>query len=820
MAGPVSSTRADPPAGAAERSHRFGAFTLDADARTLLRDGAPVALPPKAFDCIVYLIANRHRAIGRDEMIAAVWGKIDVGDSVLGQTILLARKALDDSGRGQQYIRTVTRFGYQWVAPIEPVDDTPPMPPSETRDSVAPVAERAPSTARAAEPEPRKPWRRWLPVVLLAGLAVLFALQRMRSAPPPAMVEPAPAAAAGTVVAVLPARVRGDTDTAWMRLGLMALVGERLRARDVAVVPDESIVALARAYERADEDPAQLRAFAAAAGASLVIEAQAELDHGIWRVSLRTPLGGGPGQVATGAAADAIEAARTAADALAAQMGWPVEPHAPARPMRDDDPLLQRIQAAFLEEKLELARSLIEGASPAQRASPAFRFAAARIDYESGRLDIARAAFQALLDDPAAATDTAARGEASNALGAIHLLHADAAAAMPLLDEAIRLLSSAHAESALGKAYGNRATAHAMQRDYEAERADLANARIALSTAGDALGLAILDSNRAASEMNRDRYVEAERMLRASVDRYAAFRAYAAELNARSNLGLVQLALLQPAAALETDRRLADLLDKVPAAAARRTANLTRARILLANGHVTAASALLDQIGREATGDASTLARIAGLRAALALDRGDHERAEREARAAVDARLVPDDARERGGYWLTLVRAQLARGDVAGADASLERARRWAERETLPNPWPRVTLARAERAAREGDAAAARALFDEALAQAERADVPVDRVAVSAAYVHWLVAQADFGRASVVAEGIAGWAEHDFAAALAQLEVFHALRDPAAWRQALERTRALAGERTVPAALAARRETSSEDEKSTMKTGH
>lgn len=819
MAGSVPSPRADTSGGPAARVHRFGVFALDADARTLLRDGAPVALPPKAFDCVVYLIANRQRAIGRDEMIAAVWGKVDVGDSVLGQTILLARKALDDSGRGQQYIRTVTRFGYQWVAPIEAVNEAPSIPPSEARDSGAPAMEEAPPIVHAAEPRPRKLLRWWLPVALLAGLAMLFALQRMRPEPPPATTDSAPVST-GAVVAVLPARVRGDADTAWMRLGLMALVGERLRARDVVVVPDESIVALSRAYERAGEDPAQLRAFAAAAGANLVIEAQAELDHGVWRVSLRTPLGGGPAQVVTGSAVDAIDAARSAADALAARMGWPVEPHAPAHPAQDDDPLLQRIQAAFLEEKLELARALIDGASPAQRASAAFRFAAARIDYESGRLDAAKAAFQSLLDDPAAATDMAARGEASNALGAIHLLHADAAGAMPLFDEAIRLLSSAHAESALGKAYGNRATAHAMQRDYDAERADLANARIALSTAGDALGLAILDSNRAASEMNRDRYAEAERMLRASVDRYAAFRAYAAELNARSNLGLVQLALLQPSAALETDRRLVELLDKVPAAAARRTANLTRARILLANGHVTAATALLDQVGREAAGDASTQARIAGLRASLAFDRGEHERAEREAQAAVEARLVPDDARERGGYWLTLVRAQLARGDVAGADASLERARRWAERETLPNAWPRITLARAERAAHGGDAAAARALFDEALAQAERADVPVDRVAVSAAYIPWLVAQADFGRASVVAEGIAGWAEQDFTAALAQLEVFHALRDPAAWRQALERTRALAGERTIPAALAVRGNAPPEDGKSAMKTGN
>src|SRR5262245_58818913 len=99
--------------------YRFGEFELDPASRELLRGGERVALPPKSFDCLVHLIAHRDRAVGRDELIAAVWGRVEVSDTVVAQTLLRARKALDDTGERQSIIRTVPRFGYHWVAAVE-----------------------------------------------------------------------------------------------------------------------------------------------------------------------------------------------------------------------------------------------------------------------------------------------------------------------------------------------------------------------------------------------------------------------------------------------------------------------------------------------------------------------------------------------------------------------------------------------------------------------------------------------------------------------------------------------------------------------------
>ena len=90
-----------------QHSYRFGTFYLRPAARELLKAGDPVALPSRVFDCLVYLLDNRDRAIGRDELGAAVWGRTDVSDAQLSQAILRARRAVDDDGNERSCIRTI-----------------------------------------------------------------------------------------------------------------------------------------------------------------------------------------------------------------------------------------------------------------------------------------------------------------------------------------------------------------------------------------------------------------------------------------------------------------------------------------------------------------------------------------------------------------------------------------------------------------------------------------------------------------------------------------------------------------------------------------
>src|SRR5690606_8558908 len=128
------------------RTYRFGSYRIDACARELRRAGELLVVSPKVFDCIVYLIEHRERAVGRDELVAAVWGKVDVGDPLLGQILVKARRVLGDSGTDQWAIRTVPRFGYRWVARLEAGNDATARDPDPAcTEAHAAVARPAPS---------------------------------------------------------------------------------------------------------------------------------------------------------------------------------------------------------------------------------------------------------------------------------------------------------------------------------------------------------------------------------------------------------------------------------------------------------------------------------------------------------------------------------------------------------------------------------------------------------------------------------------------------------------------------------------------------
>ena len=81
--------------------YRFGAFTIDLATREVRRDGELLALAPKSFDCLAYLIDNRDRAVGRDELTAAIWGRADVTDAQLRQLMYKTRYAVSDSSGSQ-----------------------------------------------------------------------------------------------------------------------------------------------------------------------------------------------------------------------------------------------------------------------------------------------------------------------------------------------------------------------------------------------------------------------------------------------------------------------------------------------------------------------------------------------------------------------------------------------------------------------------------------------------------------------------------------------------------------------------------------------
>ncbi|BCT91999.1 hypothetical protein LYSHEL_10230 [Lysobacter helvus] len=97
---------------------RFGACVLDPARRELLCDDVHRPLPARVFTCLLHLIAHRDRAVGRDELVRAVFGRPDVSDAQLAQVVLRARRALGDNGQAQRVIRTVPSYGFRWAADV------------------------------------------------------------------------------------------------------------------------------------------------------------------------------------------------------------------------------------------------------------------------------------------------------------------------------------------------------------------------------------------------------------------------------------------------------------------------------------------------------------------------------------------------------------------------------------------------------------------------------------------------------------------------------------------------------------------------------
>ena len=83
-----------------QSGYEFGPFRLDAAERLLLRDGEPVLLPPKAFDTLLALVANRGHILKKDDLMKAVWPETIVEENNLSQYVSALRKALGDDPDG------------------------------------------------------------------------------------------------------------------------------------------------------------------------------------------------------------------------------------------------------------------------------------------------------------------------------------------------------------------------------------------------------------------------------------------------------------------------------------------------------------------------------------------------------------------------------------------------------------------------------------------------------------------------------------------------------------------------------------------------
>ena len=96
----------------------FGAFRLDASTTCLWRDEQLLSLPPKPMAVLAYLVARAGQVVTKDELLEAVWPETVVSEGVLKTCLAQIRRVLGETAQAPQYIATVHRRGYRFMAPV------------------------------------------------------------------------------------------------------------------------------------------------------------------------------------------------------------------------------------------------------------------------------------------------------------------------------------------------------------------------------------------------------------------------------------------------------------------------------------------------------------------------------------------------------------------------------------------------------------------------------------------------------------------------------------------------------------------------------
>ena len=115
---------------------RFGVYELDRDAMELRKHGVPIRLQEQPFRVLAMLAERPGEIITREQLQEQIWGNTFVDfDQSLNKAVNRVREALNDNAGTPQYIETVPRRGYRFIAPVAAISCEP-----EAQAPAAPVS--------------------------------------------------------------------------------------------------------------------------------------------------------------------------------------------------------------------------------------------------------------------------------------------------------------------------------------------------------------------------------------------------------------------------------------------------------------------------------------------------------------------------------------------------------------------------------------------------------------------------------------------------------------------------------------------------------
>ena len=233
--------------------YEFGPFRLDPEKHRLVRNGELIHLPPKAMEALTVFVQHPNEVLEREALMQAVWADAFVEDGNLTVAISHLRKALEQNSETAEYIETIPRVGYCFIADVRKVIEEPAPLIIEKHtlsrtviEEEQPVAEASELTQAVCEPAQRTlplPQTRMslalaFPIIALMaalGTGLIWAL-RARN--------PVAHSASIKSIAVLPFRVMDSgNDDRFQGLGMADVLITRLsNLKNLTVRPTSAVV--------------------------------------------------------------------------------------------------------------------------------------------------------------------------------------------------------------------------------------------------------------------------------------------------------------------------------------------------------------------------------------------------------------------------------------------------------------------------------------------------------------------------------------------------------------------------------------------------
>src|SRR5437870_4042442 len=118
--------------------YRFGSFIVDRTRYRVMRGDQVLELTPKLLDLLLHLVDHAGALVTKEQLLDALWPGANVTDNALAQAISELRQALGDDAGTPQFIKTVARRGYRFIAPVAPAEPAEAPTPTRTAPSAAP----------------------------------------------------------------------------------------------------------------------------------------------------------------------------------------------------------------------------------------------------------------------------------------------------------------------------------------------------------------------------------------------------------------------------------------------------------------------------------------------------------------------------------------------------------------------------------------------------------------------------------------------------------------------------------------------------------